>query len=138
MQFNSDLKAEVAIIGHATFKGSSITQYLRPGIVDHSAIFAAWKSGAGIFTTRSATGARQVQAIALYRFFPKSDPARLAELLQADLADNQTTSAISQLPGLSLSTVTFDSHSLPIPLPRDIGDNIYGQIYHQFHDGSTS
>ena len=138
MQFNSDLKAEVAIVGHATFKGSSITQYLRPGIVDHSAVFAEWKSGAGIFTTRSPSGSRQVHAVTLYRFSPKSDPARIAELLQADLADNQTTRAVSELPGLDLSTVTFDSHSLPIPLPRAIGDNIYGQIYHQFQDGSTS
>ncbi len=138
MQFNSDLKAQVAIIAHAIFKDGSVTQYLRPEIEDRAATFANWSSGAGIFTTRSAAGARLVQVIALYRFAPNSDQARLAELLQADFADNPTTAPVRDLPGLSLSTLAFSSHSLPIPLRREIADNIYGQLYHQYHDGSTS
>ena len=137
-QFNTDLKAQAAIIGHAIFQGGKVAQYLRPGIDDIAANFANWKSGAGIVTTRGAAGARQVQVIVLYRFAPNSDPTRLAELLQADFADNPTTRAISQMPGLSLSTIVFGSHTIPIPLPDKIADTIYSQLYHQHHDGSTN
>ena len=137
-QFNTDLKAQAAIIGHAIFQGDKVTQYLRPGIDEIAGNFTSWKSGAGLFMSRTTTGARQVQVVVLYRFAPKSDPARLAELLQADFADNPTTRAISQMPGLSLSTIVFDSHTIPIPLPDKIADTIYSQLYHQHQDGSTN
>jgi len=137
-QFNTDLKAQAAIVGHAIFQGGKVTQYLRPGIDEMAASFAGWKSGAGLFTVRSPAGARQVQVILLYRFSPNSDPTRLAELLQADFADNPTTRAISQMSGLTLATIVFDSHTIPIPLPDKIADAIYSQLYHQHHDGATN
>lgn len=138
MEFNSDLKAEVAIIGHAIFAGSAITQYLRPDIDNLAATFADWSSGAALFTRRSAQGKRQVEAVVLYKFSPKSDQRRVAELLMHDFASNPTTEAISRTDGVGMSTVTFDSHSLPVPLNGRIAETIYSQLYHQYHDGSMS
>src|ERR1700761_7163528 len=101
MQFNSDLRAQVAIIGHAIFMGANITQYLRPGIDDQAQIFLNWQSGAAIFTSTSPQGTRQVHAISLFKQQPKSDQATVAKLLQTDFADNPTTEQLSQLRGLS-------------------------------------
>lgn len=138
MQYNSDLRAQVAIIGHAIFAGSNVTQYIRPGIDELSQTFAAWRSGAAIFTRLTPEGRRQVLAISLYRLAPNSDPNRVAMLLQADFADNPTTEGLSRLPGVSLSTILFESHAIPIPLIGRVAENIYSQLYHQFHDGSQS
>jgi len=137
MQFNSDLKAQVAIIGHALFVGDQVTQYVRPGIDETASTFAKWPSGAAIFTSTTPRGARQVLAIALFKQSPNSDQARVAALLQADFADNPTTRALSQQSGTSLSVVIFDSHEIPIPLIGTFAGNVYGQLYHQYHDGST-
>jgi hypothetical protein len=138
MQYNSDLQAQVAIIGHAIFTGGTVTHYIRPGIDELSQMFADWRSGAGIFTRKQADGRRQVLAISLYRLSPNSDPDRVASLLQADFVDNPTTASLSQLPAVSLSTIGFDSNSVPIPLAGKVAENIYAQLYHQFHDGSNS
>ena len=138
MQYNSDLRAQVAIIGHALFAGSNVTQYIRPGIDEFAQTFADWRSGAAIFTRRLADGRRQVLAVSLYRAAPNSDQDRIAALLQADFADNPTTEALSRLPGVSLTNIGFDSHSVPIPLIGKVAENIYSQLYHQFHDGSQN
>jgi len=138
MQFNTDLKAEVAIIGHAIFAGGAITQYLRPDIDNLAATFADWRSGAALFTRRTAQRKRQVEAVLLYKFAAKSDQQRVAELLMRDFASNPTTEAISRMDGVSMSTVTFDSHSLPVPLNGRVAETIYSQLYHQYHDGSVS
>jgi len=138
MQYNSDLRAQVAIIGHAIFAGATITQYIRPGIDDLSQMFVDWRSGAAIFTRRLPDGKRQVLAISLCRLAPNSDQDRVATLLQADFADNPTTASLSELPGVTLSVIHFDSHAVPIPLNGKVAENIYAQLYHQFHDGSNS
>ena len=138
MEINSDLRAQAAIIGHAIFADGNVTQYLRPGIDEHAQTFATWQSGAAIFTRRTEKGMRQVLAIALFRQAPGSDQATIARLLQADFADNPTTQALSRQEELSLSTVLFDSHSIPVPLPGKVAENIYAQIYHQYHDGSNN
>jgi len=138
MQYNSDLRAQVAIIGHAIFTGSTITHYIRPGIDELSQMFADWRSGAAIFTRKEPGGRRQVLAISLYRMASYSDQDRAAALLQADFADNPTTASLSQLPDVSLSMIAFDSHAIPIPLLGKVAENIYAQLYHQFHDGSNS
>lgn len=138
MQFNSDLKAEVAIIGHAIFRGGAITQYLRPGVGALADGFADWKSGAALFTRQTPQGKRQVEAVVLYKFSPKSDQQRLAELLMRDFASEATTEALSRAPGISMSTVVFGSHSLSVPLDGRMAETIYAQLYHQYHDGSTS
>ena len=138
MQYNSDLRAQVAIIGHAIFAGSNITQYIRLGIDELSQMFADWRSGAAIFTRRMPDGKRQVLAISLYRLAPNSDQDRAAALLQADFTDNPTTESLSQLPDVSLSVLQFDSHAVPVPLDGKVAENIYAQLYHQFHDGSTN
>ena len=138
MQFNSNLRAQVAIIGHAIFTGSNITQYLRPGIDEQAQTFQNWQSGAAIFTQRSPGGARRVLTISLFRQQPKSDQATVAQLLQHDFADNPTTEQFSRDGGVTLSTVLFDSHSIPIPLLGKVAETIYAQLYHQYHDGSTN
>jgi hypothetical protein len=138
MQYNSELRAQVAIVGHAIFKGGRVAQYVRPGIDEMSQLFAGWKSGAGLFTSRTAMGARQVHAIVLFRMEPGSDQATQANLLMADFADNPTTEALSRLPGIELSTLAFDSHSVPIPLIERVAESIYSQLYHQYHDGSRN
>lgn len=138
MQYNSDLRAQLAIIGHAIFAGSNVTQYIRPGIDELSQMFVDWHSGAAIFTRRMPDGKRQVLGISLYRQAPNSDQDRVATLLQADFADNPTTESLSQLPGISLSVIQFDSRAVPIPLDGKVAENIYAQLYHQFHDGSNS
>ena len=136
--FNSDYKAQVAIIGHAIFAGGQITHFVRPGIDDIAALFADWKSGAGIFTRQTPEGRRQVTAIALFRQAPQSDQGRVAELLQADFLQDPTTQMISQMAEFTLSTLQFDSRSVPIPLVQRIAENIYQQLYHQFHDGANN
>lgn len=138
MQFNSDLKAEIAVIGHAIFRGGAVTQYLRPGVGALAEGFADWKSGAALFTRQAPQGKRQVEAVVLYKFAPKSDQQRLAELLMRDFASESTTAAISRTPGVSMSTIVFESHSLPVPLDGRVAETIYSQLYHQYHDGSTS
>lgn len=138
MLYNSDLRAQVAIIGHAIFAGSHVTQYIRPGIDQISQTFAAWRSGAAIFTQLSPEGRRQVLAISLYRLAPNSDQNRAAALLQADFADNPTTGELSRLPGVSLSTILFDSAAISIPLIGTVAEKIYSQLYHQFHDGAQN
>lgn len=138
MQYNSDLRAQVAIIGHAVFAGNAVTQYLRPDIIGHVETFADWTSGAAIFTSRTPQGARQVHAISLYKMAPNSDQETVATLLQADFCDEPTTETLSQIPGVTLSTVVFGSHSIPIPLVGKVAENIYAQLYHQYHDGANS
>jgi hypothetical protein len=138
MQYNSDLRAQVAIIGHAIFAGSNVTQYIRPGIDELSQTFAAWRSGAAIFTRPTPEGRRQVLAISLFRLAPNSDQDRVATLLQADFADNPTTEGLSQLTDVSLSTLLFESNAIPIPLIGKVAEKIYAQLYHQFHDGAQN
>ena len=138
MQYNSELRAQVAIVGHAIFKGGRVAHYVRPGVDEMSQLFAGWKSGAGLFTSHTATGARQVHGIVLYRLEPGSDQATLANLLMADFSDNPTTEALSRLPGITLSTLIFDSHAVPIPLIERVAESIYSQLYHQYHDGARS
>jgi hypothetical protein len=138
MQYNSDLRAQLAIIGHAIFTGNAMTHYIRPGIDELSQMFADWRSGAAIFTRTGPEGRRQVLAISLYRMASNSDQDRAAKLLQADFADNPTTQSLSELPGVSLSMLAFDSHAVPIPLLGKVAETIYAQLYHQFHDGSNN
>ena len=138
MRFNSDLKAQVAIVGHAVFKDGAITSYLRPGIDERAATFATWDSGAAIYTRRTPDGRRQVVSIALHRLAPNSDQKRVAELLLLDFADNPTTAEIGRAGDVKLSTVVFDSHAIPIPLIGKVADALYSQLYHQYHDGSVS
>jgi len=138
MKFNTDLQAQVAIIGHAIFNGDTIKQFVRPGIDDQVAMFANWGSGAAIFTRVSPEGRRQVKVITLYRLAPNSDQRRLAELLMLDFADNPTTGDIGRTENIKLATVAFDSHAIPVPLVGKVAENIYAQLYHQYHDGSTS
>jgi hypothetical protein len=138
MQYNSDLKAQVAIVGHAVFAGDHITHFVRPGINELAASFSSWISGAGLFTRRAPDGKRQVVAITLFRQAPNSDQQRVAMLLQADFAQDPTTEALGGQPGITLSTVQFDSHAVPIPLVPRIAENIYAQLFHQYHDGSNS
>lgn len=138
MQYNSDLRAQVAIVGHAVFAGDEITQHLRPDIIGHAETFADWTSGAAIFTSLTPSGKRRVHAISLYKMAPNSDQATVATLLQADFTAEPTTEALSRIPGITLSTLAFKSHSIPIPLVGKVAENIYAQLYHQYHDGSTS
>jgi hypothetical protein len=138
MQYNSDLRAQVAIIGHAVFAGDDIIQHLRPDIIGHAETFADWTSGAAIFTSHTSAGKRRVHAISLYKMAPNSDQETIATLLQADFCTEPTTEALSGIPGITLSTLAFKSHSIPIPLIGRVAENIYAQLYHQYHDSSTS
>ncbi len=135
--FNSDLKAQVAIIGHAIFSGGDVAHFVRPGIKEMAALFDDWQSGAGIFTRRTPEGRRKVVAIVLFRRAPGSDQERVAALLQADFLQDPTTELISQQPDITLATLQFDAHSVPIPLAPKTAENIYQQLFHQFHDGAN-